>query len=207
MPNGMDADTGCSTAIPLIQAAGYTYVGRYYSSPHTSVPQKVLQPSEASLLSAAGLKLFAVWEFRKDPGYFTHDQGVSDATTAYKYANEIIHQPFGSAIYFAVDFDATQKQYTQEIAPYFQGVNDAFAQTPQGQRYDIGVYGSGAICGSLHTANLAKYQWLSCSPGWRGTPGYNAADIYQQIPIHPPAWPFGFEPDTAPQWGFGEFQV
>ena len=90
-------------------------------------PSKALTPREAHDLCEAGFLLVVVWELLAIPGYFSNLQGQADGQYAYRYANEMIRQPENSAIYFAVDFDATQKQFAEGIAPYFEGIAQGFA--------------------------------------------------------------------------------
>jgi hypothetical protein len=153
----------CSPYASNLQALGVGFVARYYSNlAQTRNPAKVLTPREAHDLSQAGFSLVVVWEFLATPGYFTTTQGQADGEYAYRYAVEVIRQPENSAIYFAVDFDATQAQFAQGVAPYFEGVAETFANISGNQPiYSVGAYGSGAVCAALKQARLARYTWLS----------------------------------------------
>src|SRR5262249_20714310 len=53
------------------------------------------------------------------------------------------------------------------ILPYFQAIADAFGSSDGLPRYQIGVYGSGAVCGKILDAGLASLGWLAQSTGWR----------------------------------------
>jgi hypothetical protein len=74
-----------------------------------------------------------------------------------------------SAVYFAVDFDATAGEIRSAIIPYFRGVARAFAESNGLPVYRVGVYGSGAVCQAVLDAKLAELAWLSCSSGWSGS--------------------------------------
>ncbi|MBV9860669.1 MAG: Hint domain-containing protein [Alphaproteobacteria bacterium] len=101
--------------------------------------------------------------------YLTYNQGVTDAEHAYTSAKDI-GQPFGSAIYFAMDFDPAgynaadwtnpdnltpgtdnganpnhtldEPTILTEVYKYFQGVESVLNSEPSGQSYTVGVYGA-----------------------------------------------------------------
>jgi hypothetical protein len=77
----------------------------------------------------------------------------------------VLRQPAGSAIYFAVDFDASSAQLANEIGAYFQAVKEGF--TTASAPYTIGVYGSGLTCRTISASGAASYTWLAGSTGWR----------------------------------------
>ena len=52
----------------------------------------------------------------------------------------------GSAIYFAVDYNAPQPDIKGTIDQYFRGVTAGLATAAGSKEYRIGVYGSGAVC-------------------------------------------------------------
>jgi hypothetical protein len=206
MIRGIDASMDTTPYASNLQALGVTFVGRYYSNlGATRNPAKVLTPREAHDLSQAGFSLVVVWELLATPGYFSNPQGQADGEYAYRYALEMIRQPENSAIYFAVDFDATESQFTQCIAPYFEGLAQSFANVSGNQPiYSMGVYGSGAVCAALKQAGLARYAWLSQSTGWQGSQSYQDWDIRQgPLVSHPP---FQFDEDLAKDQ-FGAFRM
>src|ERR1700685_106555 len=128
MIRGIDASMDATPYVGNLQALGVGFIGRYYSNlSATRNPAKVLTPREAHNLSQAGFSLVAVWELLATPTYFSSAQGTADGQYAYRYAFDIIRQPENSAIYFAVDFDASQALFVQNVVPYFQGVAQAFA--------------------------------------------------------------------------------
>src|SRR5208283_336608 len=88
-------------------------------------------------------------------------------------------QPTGSAIYFAVDFDA-RRQALLPIDQYFRGIAAGFAAASGGNaEYKVGVYGSGAVCDALKGTGLAQYSWLSNATAWDGALVYEGWDIRQ----------------------------
>lgn len=153
------------------------FVARYYRDPSSRWP--ALSANEAQGLSSLGLKIVAVWESHsRHPTYFSYSSGYNDAVTAYRQARAI-GQPAGSAIYFAVDFDA-RKRALEGIDQYFRGIAAGFAAASGGNaEYRVGVYGSGAVCDAVKLAGLAQYAWLSNSIAWAGSLGYDGWNIRQ----------------------------
>lgn len=174
---GIDLPTDASDVTGELRGAPISFVARYYRDPASRWP--ALSPAEAERLSALGLKIVTVWEWHSGtPAYFTYASGYSDALSASRQAKGV-GQPPGSAIYFAVDFNARGSELWQ-IDQYFRGVNAGLAAVGGGlPEYKVGVYGSGAVCAAVREARLAQYAWLSGSTAWDGTPGYSAWDIRQ----------------------------
>jgi hypothetical protein len=93
-----------------------------------------------------------------------------------------VGQPPGSAIYFAVDFDARGADIVP-IDQYFRGITNGLAAAGSGRPdYKVGVYGSGAVCESLKGRGLAQYAWLTNSTAWAGTMNYADWNIRQGRP-------------------------
>jgi len=161
-----------------IKAQGYDFVARYYAQSGA----KRLTAGEAQALSAAGLRIVAVWESGTPTAtdYFSHARGVDDGTSAY-HAAMLLGQPAGSSIYFAVDYDASMAAIAGAVADYFRGVADGFVAIAgsQAAAYAIGAYGSGATCSWLLGHALARYAWLAQSTGWTGYQGFSNWNIKQ----------------------------
>src|SRR5437016_3207935 len=120
MPNGIDIDSTCQNHVAALHQARVEFVCRYYSITRS----KRLTVSEAKALSAAGIKLVAIWETNPTSAdYFSHDKGLSDGAEACRQA-KMLGQPAGSAIYFAVDYDAADSEIRAQITDYFRGVED-----------------------------------------------------------------------------------
>jgi LysM repeat protein len=123
------------------------FVGRYL---HTG--WKGLTLPEAKTIQDAGLNIISVFETNPTyTGYFSHDQGVTDANTAYQFAQSL-NQPEGTAIYFTVDFDAQVKDFAA-ILNYFQGLKDTLTS------YKIGCYGSYNVVQLIQSKKLVDYFW------------------------------------------------
>src|SRR4051794_13131524 len=151
-----------------LKGSGLHFVARYYRSPASRWP--ALSPDEARTVSANGMKLVAVWEYLSNkPEHFTYDRGYNDALTAYQQARAI-GQPPGTAVHFAVDYNAPDRDIAGAVTQYFRGVHAAFAAAGGGKPpLRVGVYGSGAVCAYLKSRGLAEYAWLSASSAWYGS--------------------------------------
>jgi hypothetical protein len=120
---GFDADFDCSQHLGKAKAVGINFIGRYYSNS----PGKNLSPSEARLITGAGMFIVAVWETLGDrASFFSLKQGADDATSASNQA-QTIGQPIDSAIYFALDYDASPEEIAGGITDYFKGVQKGLA--------------------------------------------------------------------------------
>jgi Domain of unknown function (DUF1906)/Bacterial SH3 domain len=163
----------CTKYIPKLKAASVDVIIRYYTSKVTStLPEKRLGADEAKALSKAGFQLGVVYQqYARDPASFSKSIGLTDGEYAHHYAANVIGQPDGSAVYFGVDYDASDAEIKNSILPYFEGVNEAFA-ADSSVRYDIGVYGSWKVCDRGVKAGLVKFAWLAQSTGWGGKAEY-----------------------------------
>jgi LysM repeat protein len=109
------------------------------------------------VLSNAGLKMISIWETNPTYArYFRKDKGIADGKDALAYAKSI-GQPEGSAIYFAVDYDA-QVADMQAILSYFTGVRQSL-----GKHYKAGAYGSCAVLDMLHRSSAADCYWQTAA--------------------------------------------
>lgn len=175
---GIDMAMDSSDVVSEIQGRPWLhFVARYYRDPASRYP--TLSPDEARRLSALGVKIVTVWEWHSStPSYFTYANGYNDALSAHRQA-KIVGQPPGSAIYFAVDFNARGNAMLA-VDQYFRGVATGLAAAGRGRpEYRVGVYGSGSVCAAVRGAGLAQYAWLSGSTAWEGTSGYSDWNIRQ----------------------------
>lgn len=146
MANGFDCATKLTSATAKsLKDACFEYAARYLGNSWKSFDAK-----EAAIIKAAGLKLVSVFQKSANhSGYHTKTQGISDAKEAYQYAKNV-GQPVGSAIYFAVDFDAQSKDMPC-IIDYFTAVKENLKE------YKVGVYGSYAVVNALK--GKVDYYW------------------------------------------------
>jgi hypothetical protein len=164
---GIDMATDARDVSLELKSSRLDFVARYYRDPASRWP--TLSAAEAKMVSAAGMRLVAVWEWHSGrPDYFSYASGYADAMAAYRQAKGV-GQPAGSAIYFAVDFNAQEGDIRGPVDQYFRGVAAGFkAAAGQVPEYRVGVYGSGAVCDYLKRTRLAEYAWLSNSTAWAG---------------------------------------
>jgi hypothetical protein len=174
---GIDLPTDASDVLSELTTIPLDFVARYYRDPASRWP--TLTAGEVQRLSALGLKIVTVWEWHShDPAYFSYASGYGDALNVYRQA-KTVGQPAGSAIYFAVDFNA-RGAALQQVDQYFRGIAAGLAAAGGGRpEYKVGVYGSGAVCAAVKAAGLAQYGWLSGSTAWDGSTGYTGWNIRQ----------------------------
>jgi hypothetical protein len=182
MATGVSTNLNLTGMAACLNAVGIDFAFRYYCSAARHNPKR-LTPNEANALSAAGLLLGAVYEDSPtSASYFSNARGHQDGVTAFG-AGVLIGQPVNSAIYFAVDYDASQADITGVILPYFAGVRQGLLDAASGgATYKVGVYGSGLVCTQV-AANcpFVSYRWLSESMGWRGSRTYTTWSVLQSI--------------------------
>ena len=200
---GIDLPIDSRDVAQELKGSGLHFVARYYRSPLSRWP--TLSPEEANSVSSNGMKLVAIWEYlSRKPEHFTYEKGFSDAITAYQQARGI-GQPSGSAIYFAVDFNAQEPYISGAINQYFRGVRAALAAAGGGSPpYRVGVYGSGAVCAYLKRMQLAEYTWLSASTAWSGSREFGNWNIKQGL--RSPMLTFDHDINEA-QGDYGGFTV
>lgn len=165
---GIDLATDVRDVSLELKDSVVDFVARYYRHPTSRWP--TLSAEEARTVSSMGKHLVAVFESHSHkPDYFSHESGYLDGMTAYRQA-KAIGQPAGSAIYFAVDYNAPQPDISGPIDRYFRGVHAGLAAAAAGRapEYRVGVYGSGAVCDYMKRVRLAQYAWLSGSTAWSG---------------------------------------
>jgi hypothetical protein len=180
MKRGISTNRNVMSQASCLKQSGIDFVFRYFSQT-THQPEKRLTQSEAEALSAAAIQIGVVYEDAPTSvSYFSRTRGHQDGVNAYNAALNL-HQPVGSAIYFAVDYDASLADISGSVFDYFNGVNQGMKDAGTGQsNYAIGVYGSGAVCDFMKTqCQFVKYSWLAESSDWLGTKTYGAWDVNQ----------------------------
>ncbi len=146
MARGFD----CATKLTLQSASALKREGFEYTARYLGNSWKTFDTSEAEAICKAGLKLISIFQKSADrAAYFTEAQGKADGLEAVKAA-KAVGQPAGTAIYFAVDFDARSSSMPSILA-YFNGVNKTF------HTYKLGIYGSYAVM--LAVKGKAAYYW------------------------------------------------
>ena len=164
----IDTTGNAANQIAHLQADGITTVIRYLTTNTRSF--KLIGQAEAKALGAAGIRLGLVFETGGGaPGQapLTAQMGTQDGAFAAQYA-PTLGAPPGACIYFAADNDFSQTQINIEILPYFTAICAAMKNSP----FNVGVYGSGAVCRSVIGNTSTDLAWLSGSMGWTGSKEY-----------------------------------
>lgn len=146
--------------------AGIAFVCRYLVP--VKYKWKRLTKDEAEIISRAGLNIVSVFESTASRASGGTAAGKADGITALAEA-KIVGQPEGSAIYFAVDYDAKANDH-KAIEEYLK----AAAKELMG--YHVGVYGSYSVCLTMFNLGI-KYLWQTYA--WSGGKFTDHANIYQ----------------------------
>ena len=146
-PIVIDTATNVRVHAKALFARGVRVVIRYYTSNMGS--GKLLRLDEARALSEAGLGIAVVYQVAQNKrSDFDRERGKTAGNNAWRYAMQTIGQPAGSAIYFAVDYDASTHDVEQAIVPYFEAARAQLRPGDPMQSYRIGVYGYQEFLGS-----------------------------------------------------------
>jgi Rv2525c-like, glycoside hydrolase-like domain len=183
----IDTNSNCTRQASFLVQRGVEAVGRYYAASRGS---KVITKAEARVLSASGVKIFAVYEDVGSASQFnlTADQGGNDARRAKSQASAI-GQPKGGVIYFAVEGlpGGYKSADLPGIKNYFSGITNAL-----GNDYTAGVYGDGIVCRTPLDEGICRHTWLAqASWAFEGTIDFYAskrwslAQIVTDLPTKP----------------------
>ncbi|MFA4137704.1 MULTISPECIES: DUF1906 domain-containing protein [unclassified Brevibacillus] len=170
----MAATKGIDCAVPLtaekaiaMAAAGMKFVCRYLVP--ISMEWKRLTRAEAEAITAAGMQVVSVFQRGTNDAAGGAVNGSRDGKAAL-YEAKLVGQPVGTAIYFAVDFDAQPKDYAA-IEAYLR----AAAKELPG--YSVGVYGSHAVLEEMAKRGACKHFWQTYA--WSRGNLSKAANLYQ----------------------------
>lgn len=168
------ATKGIDCAVPLtaekaraMAAAGMKFACRYLVP--ASMAWKRLTRGEAELITAAGMKIVSVFQRGTNDAAGGTANGKRDGAAALQEA-KMIGQPEGTAIYFAVDFDAQPKNY-DAIEAYLR----AAAKELSG--YPVGVYGSYAVVEEMARRGACSHFWQTYA--WSKGRLSSAANLHQ----------------------------
>ncbi len=167
MKKGIDCTTRITkTLADNLKAQGIAFICRYLVP--ASMAWKRLTKAEADVITAAGINILSVFESSANRASAGKTAGLTDGMAAMKEA-QIVGQPVGTTIYFAVDYDAQPKDYDM-IEAYLKA---AYSQITG---YNIGVYGSYAVCEAMHLRGI-KYCWQTYA--WSKGKKSAYANVYQ----------------------------
>ncbi|GIO63592.1 glycoside hydrolase domain-containing protein [Paenibacillus cineris] len=161
----------CSTRITAdlakrFKANGVAFIGRYV----TPNSWKSISKAEANNIISAGLEILSVFERTADRTKGGAANGAADGKAAYSHVKSI-GQPEGTAIYFAVDYDAPASQHNN-IEAYLK----AAAKEIPG--YKIGVYGSFSVIEEMAKRKAADFYWQTLA--WSRGLLSSKANVYQK---------------------------
>lgn len=154
------------THIDKFKNDGVKFVGRYVKSNSW----KTLRPAEAKRITDAGLQILSVFERTADRTKGGAPSGKVDGIEARIHCMEL-GQPGGSAIYFAVDYDAPQSQY-DNIEEYLK------AAKAQIGNYKLGVYGSYDVVEEMAKRLPGIYIWQTLA--WSRRKISDKAHVFQK---------------------------
>lgn len=165
---------GIDCAIPLtadkakaMAAVGIKFAARYLVP--VQYAWKRLTRAEAEAITAAVIQIVSVFQRGKNDAAGGAINGIRDGMTAYEEA-KLIDQPEGTAIYFAVDYNAQPKDY-DVIEAYLRA---AATKLPG---YEVGVYASYAVVEEMARRCACKHFWQTYA--WSGGKRSEKANIYQ----------------------------
>lgn len=149
MFSGIDCSRRLTEAdVQVLRRNKYSFVGRYLVPLRYS---KALTPGEAKLIMDGGLGLLLCWELTADRARGGVLTGMDDGEAAAALARTI-GAPAGTAIYFAVDFDAQEKDM-DAVEGYLRGAVEAIGE------YRLGVYGGERTIEAMRRRKAAEVFW------------------------------------------------
>ena len=215
----IDVNVDVTSHLGALAKAGVTDVIGYLN-PHGTT-SKVITPQRAKAIAAAGMTLALVSEGWGDfaHGDISAAKGKTDAEHALATL-PTLGAPDGSAVYFAVDTDASATQIAKLVMPYFAAIRAVFggAVAPNGMKtaskYRVGVYASGGVCNAALAADFADLAWLAAPTGWLGSKEVLASKkwvLHQGLPQTVAGVPCDVDTPNGTDWGqfipFSEVQI
>jgi hypothetical protein len=177
MKRGISSAKNLVPFVSCLADSGIRFAFRYYSQSFW----KRLTLAEARTLTGAGIEIGIVYEDGPiNVNYFTSTRGQADAQRAIGFA-QAMGQASGTAIYFAVDYDASLS-HLSAISSYFTAVRSKLDIAG----YQVGIYAGGTVCQTIKdNQGLAAFSWLAESTGWLGSRTYSTWDIKQSVAHSP----------------------
>jgi hypothetical protein len=165
---GFDCATPLNAArAGALAAEGMKFAARYLVPPRYA--WKRLTAAEAQAISDAGMEIISVFETTASRASQGAAAGSQDGALALAEAR-LVGQPAGSAIYFAVDYDAQSADYNA-IEQYLRAARAAIPG------YDAGVYGSYAVVEEMAKRGACTHFWQTYA--WSRGQRSGRSNIYQ----------------------------
>ncbi|MDD5502469.1 MAG: DUF1906 domain-containing protein [Candidatus Thermoplasmatota archaeon] len=165
---------GIDCAAPLtaekarkLASEGMQFACRYVVPPKYT--WKRLTKEEVAVITAAGMRIGSVFETGANRPKDGALAGLTDGGIALQEA-KLVGQPLGTAIYFAVDYDAQPADYSA-IEDYLRAADG------QINGYNAGVYGSYSVVEEMARRGACKHFWQTYA--WSGGKKSSRANIYQ----------------------------
>lgn len=143
------------------------FVLRYLAG---STSWKNMNLEEVNRLKAEGFMIGSIFQEGKDGTKAGYQGGLTAGYKALERAKDI-GQPSGSAIFFAVDYDAPVSDYNS-IEQFLKGVSVAFASY-----YKVGIYGKFDVIEEMARRKACSYFWQTLA--WSKGKLSKSADLYQ----------------------------
>ena len=185
LPAIVDSSVHCQSEVAKLKKMGVKVIVRYFAKAKQGggLEQKILEKPEADAILDGGLSLAISYQYNNgDIDTFNPTRATEDVLDCIKKA-DAIGQPKGSAIYFGVDNGWDDATSIGKVKEYFQTIKDVLKKN--GNRFEVGVYGSGLMCQTMREKHLASYSWIAgLSDGWPGRPDYLATqkwNLYQNV--------------------------
>ncbi len=167
---GIDCATPITeTVAEALAAAGVKFVCRYLVPDTPAYKWKRLTRQEAEIITNAGMMVVSIFETTANRPAGGANAGKTDGLLVLQEASAI-GQPKGTAIYFAVDYDAQQEDYSA-IEEYLRSTGNVLVD------YAVGVYGSYAVVEEMARRKAAIHFWQTYA--WSGGKKSSNANIYQ----------------------------
>jgi len=168
MTEGIDCATPLNAqTAKAIAREGYRFAARYLVP--LGYAWKRLTQAEAEAITDAGMQVISVYETSANRPAGGAAAGQADGAAAFREA-QTVGQPPGTAIYFAVDYDARAQDY-DEIEAYLHA---AATQIPG---YEAGVYGSYAVIEEMAKRGACRHFWQTYA--WSRGQKSSRANLYQ----------------------------
>jgi Domain of unknown function (DUF1906) len=156
-PLGLDYAGGRIAGADLA-ANGINFVMRYLTDGGSSLPGKLLLPTEYADLMAHGINVG--FNYETDATFMLEDNGAADANAALATIRELPGAPANPVVYFSADDPSCQDNLDTVI----QFCTDAGSVL--GGPNGVGVYGSFAVVQAVKNAGVANYIWQT--EAWSG---------------------------------------
>jgi hypothetical protein len=169
MAKGFDTSTPLTAPAAVVFAAdGYGFVGRYLAPDGA---WKRLTADEARVITEAGLYIVSLFERGSSRAAEGAAAGAEDGRLALQLAREV-GQPAGSAIYFAVDYDAQPADYAA-VEAYMRAADAELTG------YELDAYGNYAVIQVLRDRGVIRTDGGMQTYAWSHGQVVAAPRIYQ----------------------------